>query len=245
MAGWELKANDIVYVGIEVMGDFVERGLSTLRKDIIIISGSFHFGLGAHLPLATKILDHHHVVALLIHNPPRQLKHNKKLHGFPYGLRDEKSYAVAYDAHPPLQPRDFVFHSYISKQNNPKARESIESGPKLLVAEYLQEMARHQYVLSPNGDRPDCFRNYEAIGLGTVPIRQEAPKYLTGWMHDAVFNIPTELWNNNSALKERLPPYRGTNRQFVLFDYWQKRVEALRDAHINKTLHHMRNASVA
>ena len=87
-------------------------------------------------------------------------------------------------------------------------------------------MAAHQDVISPDGDRPDCYRNYEAIGLGTVPIVMGQPD-LWGWMPDAVMGIPVNLWNDEAALKELLPPYTGTHRNFVLLEYWREKVNAL------------------
>ena len=44
--------------------------------------------------------------------------------------------------------------------------------------EYYESMRTHRFVLSPDGDRPDCHRNYEAIGLGAMPITSlNATKY--------------------------------------------------------------------
>ncbi len=46
------------------------------------------------------------------------------------------------------------------------------SGPKLNYTEYCEEIAQHRFILSPNGDRPECYQMYEAIGMGTVPITE-------------------------------------------------------------------------
>jgi hypothetical protein len=40
----------------------------------------------------------------------------------------------------------------------------------LPVEQYLAEMAEHEFVLSPFGCGIDCYRNWEAIYLGTVPV---------------------------------------------------------------------------
>jgi hypothetical protein len=36
--------------------------------------------------------------------------------------------------------------------------------------DYYAELAKYKYVISPHGDRPDCYRHWEAIGLGVIPI---------------------------------------------------------------------------
>lgn len=38
------------------------------------------------------------------------------------------------------------------------------------VSQYLDELAEHRYALSPPGNGLDCYRNYEALALGTVPV---------------------------------------------------------------------------
>ena len=35
---------------------------------------------------------------------------------------------------------------------------------------YLNELASHKFVLCPNGNGIDCFRTWEALSLGTIPI---------------------------------------------------------------------------
>ncbi len=36
--------------------------------------------------------------------------------------------------------------------------------------DYLAEMARHKFALSPRGWGPDCYRTWEALYVGTIPI---------------------------------------------------------------------------
>lgn len=47
---------------------------------------------------------------------------------------------------------------------------TIYRGPRLTVAEYLKEMAKHKATLSPPGVAYDCFRTWEAMAVGTVPL---------------------------------------------------------------------------
>lgn len=44
----------------------------------------------------------------------------------------------------------------------------------LPVEQYLQEIAEHQFVLSPPGNGLDCYRNYEAAYMGTTPILEDS-----------------------------------------------------------------------
>jgi hypothetical protein len=45
-----------------------------------------------------------------------------------------------------------------------------DSGPLLDFNTFLTNISRAEFVISPAGDRDDCFRHYECIGLGAVPV---------------------------------------------------------------------------
>jgi hypothetical protein len=44
----------------------------------------------------------------------------------------------------------------------------------LPVEQFYAEMSEHMYVLSPFGNGLDCYRNYEAMYLGCIPILQQS-----------------------------------------------------------------------
>eukprot|EP00547_Thalassionema_nitzschioides_P007117 CAMPEP_0194214874 /NCGR_PEP_ID=MMETSP0156-20130528/16271_1 /TAXON_ID=33649 /ORGANISM="Thalassionema nitzschioides, Strain L26-B" /LENGTH=363 /DNA_ID=CAMNT_0038943229 /DNA_START=142 /DNA_END=1233 /DNA_ORIENTATION=- len=233
---WQISQGAVLYVGFDAMPSFEVFMLPSLKVDIILITGSLRFGphYVQHAEAAQRILAHPRIKLWMTQNP---FATHPKMHGFPYGLRltpdgAETDYKNVYDSLPQRtnESRELLFHSYFSVQNNRGARGNIPNGKRLSYHEYLEQMSRHQYVLSPNGDRADCFRNYEAIGLGTIPIVQTSEERY-GWMQDAVFGIPTELWNDTEALAERYLPHTnstGAHREFVLLDYWRLRVKALK-----------------
>jgi hypothetical protein len=35
---------------------------------------------------------------------------------------------------------------------------------------FYKSMQKAQFIISPVGDKPECYRHIEAIGLGTIPI---------------------------------------------------------------------------
>lgn len=45
-------------------------------------------------------------------------------------------------------------------------------GKKLPNDEYYDMIATSRFMYSPNGDRPECYRHYEAIAFGTIPITE-------------------------------------------------------------------------
>ncbi len=47
---------------------------------------------------------------------------------------------------------------------------TFRSEPNLPIEQYLEEMAEHQFVLAPPGNGLDCYRIWEALYLGCLPI---------------------------------------------------------------------------
>jgi len=62
-----------------------------------------------------------------------------------------------------------VFISHLTMHMN-GGRENLPQGEPLPAREYYARMMTTQYVNSPRGDRPDCYRHWEAIGLGAIPV---------------------------------------------------------------------------
>lgn len=159
-----------------------------------------------------------------------------KVHPFPYGLYDapmnhkfdkrqvfldavESAAAIRNDSH-----RGGLHLGYFDLVTNPEQREGIPRGPQQGVTEYYDSLALNRYLFSPNGDRPDCYRHYEAIGLGAIPITQMDPwthRHLTG---SVIFNNTD--WNVtswNSSVEGEDPS--GPIRDMIYQDYWKGYVE--------------------
>lgn len=64
--------------------------------------------------------------------------------------------------------------------------------------EYLSTMASYQFVLSPPGNGYDCFRTWEALSVGTIPIVHD------DGIHDIRLFDGTPVWITNSTEEVRL-----------------------------------------
>ena len=49
-------------------------------------------------------------------------------------------------------------------------RELVQLLDRLPFQDYLEELGRHHYVLSPPGKGYDCTRTWEAVAMGCVPL---------------------------------------------------------------------------
>jgi hypothetical protein len=53
-----------------------------------------------------------------------------------------------------------------------KRRQHIPRAAKTSPHAYFAALTHGHYTFSPDGDRPECYRHYEALGMGTIPITE-------------------------------------------------------------------------
>ena len=114
--------------------------------------------------------------------------------------------------------------------------------------DYLKQMAEFKFALSPRGWGPDCYRTWEALLVGTIPVVERG-------IHDAIA-IRAKKESQLDKLYEGLPilviddwkqitedflekEYRRiTSKKYNLgklyIEYWHKKIKAVRDAFLQK-----------
>lgn len=96
---------------------------------------------------------------------------------------------------------------------------------------YFRKMAQHKFVLCPRGHGPDCYRTWEALHLGCIPIVQDGVD--KGGCHDYFINrLPILPVSDLSRLtKEVLETIwadwskREWNWELLEEEYWIKKVK--------------------
>jgi hypothetical protein len=95
-------------------------------------------------------------------------------------------------------------------------------------------LSQHDYVLSPDGDRPECYRHYEALGLGTVPLTQldrNVHRHFIGT--GLIFN--NTIWSVQELLlleSQQLSTNPIVNRNAALEEYWMDYVDWVVQRHL-------------
>ncbi len=120
-----------------------------------------------------------------------------------------------------------VMHGYLSKRNNPSARKDVPSGPKLTPEEFYDALAAHRFILSPQGDRPDCYRHYEALGLGTIPITDMSPDFYHHLQNGPILYNTSDWYLDESEALQRLgvTSFPQVQRLLALEEYWMEYVD--------------------
>jgi hypothetical protein len=73
--------------------------------------------------------------------------------------------------------------------------------------------------------KPECYRHYEAIGLGTIPVTEMNQSFAWHLQGSVIFG--TTNWDVD-VLKKELPLRRdvSANRNMIFEEYWMEYMEA-------------------
>jgi hypothetical protein len=92
---------------------------------------------------------------------------------------------------------------------------------KIPFTDYLEKLQHHRWIVSPAGDRPDTFRHWESIALGSIPI-SNLPKNFEKLFGDSALLVADFDFLNNG----RIPRNNCIqNNELVSLDYWKRQVE--------------------
>jgi hypothetical protein len=78
----------------------------------------------------------------------------------------------------PLQQIEHNFANY----SNINTTNSFSGAPLQGLEEYFEEMLQSKFILSPGGAGFDCFRTWEALFMGVIPIIETAGRGPDGWL---------------------------------------------------------------
>lgn len=119
--------------------------------------------------------------------------------------------------------QNFIYVGYLNKGTNKRVRRDI---PRLRDKQppwqYFAGIHNSSYVLSPDGDRPECHRHYESIGLGAMPITGLDPFLHRHLLGNAMYG--QTRWKLEE-LNKSLPKNPHVNRRLVFEEYWMEYIE--------------------
>lgn len=248
------KWGDTVYVPFTRVEHFVTNLLPGINKPIVVLSGQWYLVNALKDGTIQRLLDHSSVVAWFCQNLDvyaANFTRHPKVFPFPYGSFDapfrhlytKRLQFLEYATAARQQQRTTVVGLHLGYFGGTSAdRAGIPKGPKKQpTMEYYESLASSRYIFSPNGDRPECYRHFEAIGLGAIAITQMNPwtyRHLTG---SVIFNNSdwnVTRWNTTTTTAMLLTEDDGAVvpkapiRDMIYQDYWKGYVEQ----QVNQTL---------
>lgn len=227
-----IRDNDVIFIDSKYFSFFSNNILDNINKKVILVTGrellpQVNLSIGSE-----KVLNHSNIKIWFAQNP---IYHNsKKYVAIPYGLKScaLKNYAHALHTNSCIKQYNFVsnlpvgVHRPLHKDHIRKKYTELGYGigPKLHKNQFYQELAKSKWVISTTGDREDCYRHYECIGLGAMPISNVSDQYKNIFGSNMIYANADEMIS--FVKNKKTPEYFEPNRDLVCtkyyFDLFQK-----------------------
>lgn len=229
-AAAKLQAYDLLYVSVLHFEEFASLYLPIIEKNFFLMTGRMM------LPQLYVSPSTH----LVVESP-------KVAHWFMQNMkyRHEKVSPIPYGLHP-KSLRDVLELMHDSNQNfkrggarllsmtetHPSRHQLIEicaqssNCTHLQRLDYLKAIESAFFVISPIGDRPDCYRHWESIAFGAIPICNCPPIFDTMFQKNMIVAKDTvellSYLNLSDDAIQRL--YKPPDRSIVLSIYWENKI---------------------
>jgi len=233
----DINCNDIIIVSFNEFSIFVNNVLKKLKPEIkiILITAQTELPILYKNDLTDYVLNHDNVIHWYSHNPiyipcdkyspfPYGIQINKVNHVYDiFKLMDKEKlkkckinsvYNSAIRVHSHL-PHDHIRHNTVFNKNQEEYHE------------YLSNIAISKYIISPEGDREDCFRHWEALLLGCIPISniprdKYYPLFGDDMIYDCDVNKIKDYIDGNI-----IPEYTFPDRKKLMVSYWKNKIKEI------------------
>jgi len=232
----DIKENDIILVQSELLYLFYVKILPIIIGNnikIILITSQWQLPQIYRNNITDNLLNHKNIVLWISQNPIYE-NHDKYM-AFPYGIRHHdleryinyiRTIGDNYDKNKKIINEYASTYSHLGKEHIRIKHEIFgkKSGNKMEYTEYLEKIRRAEYVISTSGDRDDCYRHYECIGLYAIPVSNISGGYKEIFGENMIYSNAEEMINminKNEVDKE----YKRPNREILTISYWKGKIE--------------------
>jgi len=208
---------DIIYVQVNFFSIFIDYYLPRINKKIILMTGQWQFPQITLSSKTDELLNHPNIIIWISQNPI--YPNSSKYIGFPYGIFNLKDYASALLNNQNSNKDNNILCLPMDNNTN-ICRRKLPVLNRIRSSDMYNKIASSKFLISPIGDRDDCYRHYEAIGLGTIPISNIAKDYnfiFENNMYYCDINKMVDILNTNNIDYN----YINVNKDIICFDYYK------------------------
>ncbi|HLB41189.1 MAG TPA: hypothetical protein VJJ83_05340 [Candidatus Babeliales bacterium] len=239
----QVKAGDIVFVDLDVLGKFFQDLLPQIKHSFILITHNHdHSAPGKY----HAYLDDPKLIAWFSQNP--DITDHPKFYPIPIGLSNKhwnhsklhaEKIATAQQQLRTIKPvKQYLLYANINVHTCPRVRQPVYDFfikqpfcswyANRNYADFLNDLAAAKFVLSPHGNGLDCHRTWEALYMGSYPVVK------TSALDPLYIDLPVLIVPDWSAVTVELLEQKYqefSNREFKLdklyFDYWQQLIKQI------------------
>ncbi len=215
----KIKEGDIIHCQVNFFSEFCNEILDKIEKKFILTTGQWHLPQIEKGELSEKVLNHKNVLLWVSQNPIYD--NSDKYVAFPYGIAhfNIKEYVNFLLNNTTFQKNKELIYLPISNYTNP-SRKKLPALPLMTASEYYKQLANGKFIISPIGDRDDCYRHYEAIGLGTIPVSNVDSFYKNIFLNNMIYTNIDEIVNMVDKGSINCI-YEEPNKDLICFEYYK------------------------
>jgi hypothetical protein len=231
-----IKDYDIVQCEVHLFEAFVKEVLPHIRQKIVLLTSQFESPQIYKSEYTEIVRTNPYIVLWISQNPIYEP--SDKYMPFPYGITPwghnlTRFVKVLLEGEcAGVEAEVEIAHMFLTETN--PCRAILPKGPKYEPVEYYENIRRARYLISPIGDRDDCYRHYEAIGLGAVPI-SNVGDYYRPIFQDSMYYCGIEEMAEAIETGVIQGPYVRPNRDLICFHYYKdmimERIEKIKGSY--------------
>jgi len=217
----QVQVNHFIFFQEEILPILLQKNIK-----IILITSQLHLPQLQRNEQTDYVLNHSSIHLWISQNPI--YKHEKYM-AFPYGIHhlDIDNYVRYYtfcEKQRNIINQHAALHPHLPDNHIRRRYELFgkKSGEKLPYQIYLHNIAQSEFVVSTGGDREDCHRHYECIGLGSMPVSNISNIYKDIFEDNMIFSNAEEMIHMLET--NDLPLFKKTNKDILTISYWKNKI---------------------
>lgn len=226
----DIKNFEIIQVQVDYFDFFYDQVLPFLVKNnikVVLITSQWHLPQIQKSSKTDDLLNNKNIILWISQNPI--YINNDKYMAFPYGLlhtslSDYINFIRSCNANNckkiKLLNQYASVHGHLPNNHIRKMFDVFKnSGEPLSYIEFLTNIFNSEFVISTAGDRDDCYRHYECIGLNAIPISNINGGYKDIFGENMIYSKAEDMVNmiNNNIVNHN---YKMPNKEILTVSYW-------------------------
>ena len=232
----DIKNFEIIQVQVDYFNFFYDEILPIICKNnirVIIITSQWNLPQINKNNKTDALLNHDNIILWISQNPI--YSNNKKYMSFPYGLLHTtltdyvnfiKSNNFNNVKNIKILNQKANVHAHLPNNHIRKMVDIFgkDSGCNLSYNDFLTNILNSEFVISTVGDRDDCYRHYECLGLNAIPISNiNNDNYKDIFEENMIYSYAEEMINmiNDKIVYYN---YKKPNRDILTISYWNCKI---------------------
>lgn len=231
----DIKNFEIIQIQVDFLDFFYDEILPIICKNnikIIIITSQWHLPQINRNYKTDNLLNNDNIFLWISQNPI--YTNNEKYMAFPYGIchHNVNDYINFLKLNNNNNNKTIKLinqyartHEHLSNHHIRKMHDIFgkKSGKSMNYTEFLTNILNAEFVISTSGDRDDCYRHYECIGLNAIPISNIGGGYKDIFEENMIYSNAEEMISmiNNQIVNYN---YKEPNKDLLTISYWMRKI---------------------